>query len=141
MRRLLLVVALIAAVAAPAAGANPSVLDVSPKKVRFGTHAFGTLTDRTITLTNTGRRSVVVDVESLVMPDDFAPGQPASTCTLFENRLLAPGESCTHVVSFQPDTIFPGHRKALLGVTVEVPATGALIETHTVRLTGRAVEP
>jgi hypothetical protein len=73
------------------------------------------------------------------MPDDFSPGQPESTCTLYEDRLLAARESCTHIVGWQPEAVFPGHRTAALGVTVKDAASGATIETHRVRLSGRAV--
>jgi hypothetical protein len=84
---------------------------------------------------------VVVDVDTVVAPDDFAAGQPESTCSLPEDTLLAPGASSTHVVEFQPDRFFSGRRKAVLVVRAKDPETGAVIDSQRVRLTGRGVEP
>jgi hypothetical protein len=130
-----------AAAAAPVAGAAGSVLDISQTNVKFGKQPFGSLHFETITFTNTGTTPVLVDIETEEMPDDFSPGQPESTCPLPEDTLLAPGETCTHIVAWQPESIFPGQRSATLSVRVRDATTGAVIETRRIRLSGRAVEP
>lgn len=140
MRRLLVLLGVVAAAAAPLALADGGVVDITPTQVKFGKHAFGTVLLETIMLTNTGSSPVLVDLDTLAMPDDFSPGQPESTCTLPEDKLLAAGESCTHVVLWIPEPAFPGHRTATLGVTVRDASTGEVVEAHRIRLSGRAVE-
>jgi hypothetical protein len=141
MRRLVIFVGLVAAaVSVPAAVGANDVLDISPKQVKFGKHPFGSLLRETITLTNAGTSSVLVDVETQEMPDDFSPGQPESTCTLPEDKLLGAGESCTHVVVWQSESgVFAGHRSATLAVIVKDPTDSSVLETHTVRLSALAV--
>ena len=74
MRRLVIIVGLVAAaVAVPAAVGDSSVLDISPKQVKFGKHPFGTLLRETITLTNTGTSSVLVDIEPERCRTTFPP--------------------------------------------------------------------
>jgi hypothetical protein len=141
MRRLSAILALAVLAAAPPAVAAAGVLHVTPKHVHYGKTAFDTSRSRTITITNTGATPVLVDVDTVVAPDDFAAGQPESTCPLPEDTLLAPGASCTHVAEFQPDRFFSGLRKAVLVVRAKDPETGAVVDRQRVRLTGRGVEP
>ena len=141
MRLLLLALTVAAAATAPLALADAAVLDISPHQLKFGKHPFGSSVFETVTLTNTGSTSVLVDIETLDVPDDFSPGQPDSTCTIPEEKLLAPGESCTHIVGWLSEAIFPGRRVAFLLVTVKDAATGEVLETHRIRMTALAVEP
>ncbi len=140
MRRLLLVFA-VAAATAPVALAAGDVVDISPNQLKFGKHPFGSSVFETVTLTNTGSTAVLIDIETLDVPDDFSPGQPGSTCTIPEEKLLAPGETCTHIVGWLSEAIFPGRRVAFLLVTVKDAATGEVIETHRIRMTAMAVAP
>jgi hypothetical protein len=113
-------------------------VDLSPTSLRFGRQAFGSFTKRTFTITNTGSRTLDVSIDSRVMPDDFSPGQPESTCPLagVGVNLLLPGDSCTHTVGFQPDPFFEQPESALMSVTAR-DLSGAQVEDARVRLSGR----
>jgi hypothetical protein len=110
---------------------------VRPAEMRFGRQPFGSLSRRTVTITNTGTRTLDIAIESVVMPDDFSPGQPESTCPLagVGVSVLLPGESCTHTVAFQPDPFFAQPEQALLRLTARDLA-GSVLDTVRVRLSG-----
>ena len=147
MRRLLAnftiiwVIAAIGALAAPSALAAPRLLQVSPKQVSFGTQPVGSLTFAEVTVTNTSSMSLLVLVDAVELPDDFNFGNLAgSTCIALEGQVLAPGESCVAVVGFQPSEFFAGHwQTATLLVTARNPASGALLESVTVKVRGKGV--
>jgi hypothetical protein len=147
MRRLLTtvtvigVIAAIGALAAPTALAAPRLLQVSPKQVAFGTQPVGSLTFAGVTVTNTSSVSLLVLVDAVELPDDFNFGNLAgSTCIALEGQVLAPGESCVAVVGFQPSEFFAGHwQTATLLVTARDPASGALLQSVTVRVRGKGV--
>ena len=64
-------------------------IDLEPASLRFGRQPFGSFTKRTFTITNTGSRTAPAFDRGRVMPDDFSPGQPESTC-----RSPAWGSTC-----------------------------------------------
>jgi hypothetical protein len=62
--------------------------------------------------------------------DDISPGQPESTCPLSHTlNVLAPGQSCTHVVGFQPSEFFRDEQTAQLNIRV-FGESGEVVETH-----------
>jgi hypothetical protein len=113
-------------------------LHVSPHRLIFGRQAFGSFTKRTVTLTNKSSEALRVSIEAIA-PDDFSPGQPESTCELsFTVNALQAGESCTHVVGFQPSPFFTGPQSAELIINV-LGDGGGVLKTHRVEITGRGV--
>ena len=140
MKRAFLVVAVLAGVLAPAAAGTKPALDIDPNQVKFGKQVFGSLTVASFTITNQSQESLLVSIEQVQVGDDFSPGQPESTCTLTEERLLAPGESCTHVIVFQPSEFFEGREVATLRVSAR-DQSGAVVFSRQVRLTDTAVAP
>jgi hypothetical protein len=135
------VVAAVGALVAPTALAAPRLLQISPKQVNFGTQPVGSLTFQGVTVTNTSSMSLLVLVDAIVLPDDFNFGNiGGSTCIALEGQVLAPGESCVAVVGFQPSEFFAGRwQTATLEVTARDPASGALLQSVTVRVRGRGV--
>ena len=101
----------------------------------------GSLTFAQVTVTNTSSMSLLVLVDAIELPDDFNFGNLAgSTCIALEGQVLAPGESCVAVVGFQPSEFFAGHwQTATLLVTARNPASGALLESVTVKVRGKGV--
>lgn len=92
-----------------------------------------------MTITNTSPETLLVSLEALV-PDDFNPGQLESTCLLsYTTNVLAPGESCTHVIGFSPSSAFPGRETGELLVRV-FDENGTVRESHTVKISGTGVE-
>ena len=127
----------LAALLATAAVAAPPSVDVTPTHVHFGNQHFGTFTKQSFTVTNKSDATVMISIESIVMGDDFSPGQVESTCPLTDSSPLAPGQSCTQVVGFQPSEFFAGREAALMRVIVR-DVSGNLLETRDVKLSGRA---
>jgi hypothetical protein len=140
MRRAVLLVTLAALLAPSSATAAASLLSVSPQRVNFGTKAVGTTTFKTITVTNTSRRSLQVAVTG-GLPDDFGWG-PLSLeedlCAFSGGELLAPGDTCQVFVRFSPTEFFVqfGRQSGTLGVTAGDPSTLAVLETVVVNITG-----
>jgi hypothetical protein len=117
---------------------RPRLLDVSPSRVRFGEQPFGSFTKKTVTLTNKSSQTLHVSIDSWA-PDDISPGQPESTCPLSHTlNVLAPGESCTHVVGYQPSEFFQDEQVAQLNIRV-FAESGEVLETHEVKITGQGV--
>jgi hypothetical protein len=135
------VIAAIGALVTPTALAVPRLLQVSPRQVNFGTQPVGSLTFEGVTVTNTSSVSLLVLVDAVVLPDDFNFGNiGGSTCIALEGQVLAPGESCVAVVGFQPSEFFAGHwQTATLLATARDPASGALLESVTVKVRGKGV--
>ena len=81
-----------------------------------------------------------VSVEAGFVPDDFSPGQPESTCPLFEATTLDPGQSCTHVVGYYADPAPPflGPRRIELNVVAR-DGSGQTLATRTVIVTARGI--
>jgi hypothetical protein len=122
------------AMSATATAAKP-VLDVRPNQVRFGSQPYETLETRTVTVTNRSSNAVTLTSEA-GLPDDFSH-LIDSTCGLGD-KVLAPRESCTHVVGFRPTPFFEGVETATLVLTAR-DATGAIVDQLTVTITGRGV--
>jgi hypothetical protein len=117
---------------------QPRLLEVSPSRVRFGKQPLGSFTKETVTLTNRSSETLHVSIDSWA-PDDISPGQPESTCPLSHTlNVLAPGESCTHVVGYQPSEFFQDEQTAQLNIRVFAEA-GEVLETHQVKITGQGV--
>ena len=117
---------------------RPRLLDVTPSRVMFGRQPFGSLTKKTVTLTNTGSEALHVSIDSSA-PDDISPGQPESTCPLSHTlNVLAPAQSCTHVVAYQPSEFFQDRQTAQLNIRV-FSEGGEVLETHQVKITGQGV--
>jgi hypothetical protein len=118
---------------------GPRRLDVSPSRVRFGQQPFGSFTKKTLRLKNRSSETLHVSIDSSA-PDDISPGQPESTCPLSHTlNVLSPGQSCTHVVGFQPSEFFQDRQTAQLNIRVYSEG-GEVVETHQVKITGRGVE-
>ena len=87
-----------------------TALAVDPRRLNYGKQLFNTSVKRTVTMTNTSQRTLYLTIDSF-FPDTFSPGQPESTCPLgFQTNILGPGQSCTHVVSFDPHPAFQGRQ-------------------------------
>src|SRR5687767_14134392 len=103
MRRLFLVVVLgLVALPLGATAAN-RVLGVTPRTVHFGAKPVGSVTFKSVTVTNTSSGTISFDIDVIKDWDDFETGVLGTTCT-FSEQLLAPGESCVVVVKFTPET-------------------------------------
>lgn len=110
-------------------------LAVDPRRLNFGKQLFETSVKRTVTMTNTSQRTLYVTIDASV-PDTFSPGQPESSCPLsFQTNILAPGQSCTHVVSFDPHPAFPGRQTGELVIHAEDGFGIQLPDVH-LKLTG-----
>ena len=139
MRRALPLLALLAALLAPASAvAASSLLSVSPQKVNFGHKTVGTTTFKTITVTNTSDSSLLVHIDG-GLPDDFGWGglTPDDVCVFSPGDVLDPGESCQAFVRYSPSEFFAGRRQnGTLQVTAFDPATLEPLETTVVAITG-----
>ena len=120
--------------ATPVAPAN--VLDVDPSSVSFGDQPFETLETRSFTVTNVWSHTITLTSDA-GLPDDFSH-LIFSTCGLGD-RTLAAGESCTHVVGFRPTEYFAGLETATVVLTARDQATGTLLGTRNVEITGTGV--
>lgn len=116
---------------------GPRLLDISPRRLSFGKQPFGSLTRKTVTFTNASSETLQVTVDAWA-PDDISPGQPESTCPLGTLNVLAPGQSCTHVVAYQPSEFFQDRQTAQLNIRV-YSESGEVLETHQVKITGQGV--
>jgi hypothetical protein len=117
---------------------GPRLLDVSPNRVRFGEQLFGSFTKKTVTLANRSSQTLHVSIDAWT-PDDISPGQPESTCPLSHTlNVLAPGDSCTHVVGFHPSEVFQGRQTGQLNIRV-FAESGEVLEVHQVKITGQGV--
>lgn len=119
---------------APAVPADRPVLGIQPRHVRFGRQPFESNTLRSFEIENRSSELLVVTVEQVRVGDDFSPGQIESTCTLGDT-MLAPGQTCTHVVGFRPSEFFGGHETALMRVIARDEA-GSVLDSKDVRLSG-----
>ncbi len=136
----ILLIGVLLTAGAPSVFAAGSLLDVSPNHLRFGRQPYYSNVTKTVTITNTSSETLLVSLEALG-PDDFNPGQLESTCLLsYTTNVLAPGESCTHVIGFSPSPVFQGRETAELVVRV-LDESGAILETHTVKISGTGVAP
>jgi hypothetical protein len=113
-------------------------LAVDPRQLSFGKQPFNTSVKRSVTITNTGQRTLYVTIDAFV-PDTFSPGQPESTCSLsFMTNILSPGQSCTHVVSFDPAPAFPGRQTGELVIRGS-DALGNQVRDIHVKLSGTGI--
>jgi hypothetical protein len=134
-KRVLAILVVTFAALVPAASAAKPVLDTNPNRVRFGNQAFETFETRTLTVTNTSSQTLVLTSDA-GLPDDFSH-LIDSTCGLGD-KVLAAGESCTHVVGFRPTPFFAGRETATLVLTAR-GAAGTVVAQLTVEITGRGV--
>lgn len=73
---------------------------ISPMSVAFGNHATGTTASvRTVTISSTGQRDLVLGAVTLGGADDARFSMPSNICS---GRTLAPGSSCALTVNFSP---------------------------------------
>jgi uncharacterized repeat protein (TIGR01451 family) len=116
---------------------------IAPKSINFGSQPVGTEVLQGATITNTSGSDLLLLVEG-GLPDDFGFGLlPGSTCpALTPGDELAAGTSCDAVVRFTPSEFFAGLRQTgALTVTVRDPATGELLETRSIKVSGRGSTP
>jgi hypothetical protein len=142
MKRLILTVGVLAAVAAPTAVAEPSLLRVAPAHLNFGTRPVGTETIRSARITNQSSSPVLVTFDIVSMPDDFGFEAPGFTCPPAGGFVLAPGESCEATAAFRPTEFFAGEPEtAAVRVVASDPSTGAVLASQLLTMsgTGRAV--
>jgi hypothetical protein len=112
-----------------------NALRVDPKRLNWGRQTFETSVKRTVTMTNTSQRTLYLTIDAFV-PDTFSPGQPESTCSLsFMTNILSPGQSCTHVVSFDPHSAFLGRQTGELVIRASDGFGNQLPDVH-VKLSG-----
>jgi hypothetical protein len=117
---------------------GPRLLGVSPSRLSFGPRPFGSFTKKTVTLVNRSSQPLHVSIEAWT-PDDISPGQPESTCPLsFTLNVLSPGQSCTHVVGFQPSELSQSRQTGQLNIRV-FSESGEVLETRQVKITGRGI--
>ena len=135
--KLLVAFAAIAALVTPST-AMARTLDVDPQRVEFGKQPWNSFTKRTFRIKNVSKNPVTVAVEPGFVPDDFSPGQPESTCPLTSPTVLAPKQSCIHVVGYYADPAEPfrGRRQIDLQVVARNDK-GKKLERHTVKATAR----
>jgi len=112
------------------------VLGVDPSSVSFGDRPFNTFETRSFTVTNVWSHTIQLTSDP-GLPDDFSH-LIDSTCGIGD-RTLAAGESCTHVVGFRPTEYFAGLETANVWLTARDQATGTLLMTRTVEITGTGV--
>lgn len=144
MRGIVAVAAAVAALVAtaPTAFAGPGLLKIGPKQIDFGARLVGTENYEGATVTNKSRSDVLLHVSSNLW-DDFGFGlMPGSTCPALGPEVLEARQSCRAVVRFSPTEFFAGiEQPGLLTVTATDPATGALLETREVPVSGRGALP
>ena len=126
---------------APPALASP--LLASPSRLTLSTPV-GTTTQATLTFTNTSSRAVELTGAFLTYKPFLAPGQQGqlnalsfftADCGL---RVLAPGESCSYTVSFQPgvlDDPDPDPGTAFRGRIVQETDQGSVVVIFTATAT------
>jgi hypothetical protein len=137
MKRLILTLALLGAVAAPTAVAGPSILRLAPAKFNFGTRPVGTENIKSALLTNTSASPVLVTFDILSMPDDFGFEAPGLTCPPAGGFVLAPSESCVATAAFRPSEFFAGlHQTAAVAIVASDPSTGAVLDSETLTMSG-----
>ena len=111
------------------------VLDVDPHSVKFGRQPFDTFETRTFRVKNTTEHTITL-TSSAGLPDDFSH-LIFSTCGLGD-KVLAPRESCTHVIGFRPTLYFAGLERATVLLEARGPS-GLLWQERLVEITGRGV--
>lgn len=119
-----------AAAALSGTGVNPAALTITPSPHGFGTHATGTTTAQTFTVTNTGAVPSGTIATSVAGTD---PGQFTKSADNCHGQTLAAGASCTVSGAFAPTT--------LGGKSASLSATAAPGGTATTSLTGTGITP
>ena len=108
MRRVILLLAvLLFFFSAPqVAAASPTVKIRLDGGTNFGSHAVGTTTARTVTITNTGSSTVYVGTIGVSSNDGafLYDNSGTNTCHSGVGPYLEPGESCSYVILFSPQT-------------------------------------
>ena len=143
MKRSLLVAMLVVAtgMALPvSASADARVLGVTPRTANFGAKAEGSVTFKSVTITNTSSEAITLDLVVTKDWDDFETGVLGTTCT-FTGQLLAPGESCVVVVSFTPSLAggFEGLKQDhTLLATATDPVSGEVLDSVEIFFVGKA---
>src|SRR5262245_30012486 len=140
MQRALVLFATAVALTVPgAASAAQPAVKVRPAEVRYGSQPFESFTKKSFEIENRSSDWLRITLESVVMPDDFSPGQtPDSTCELGDTW-LAPHETCVHVVGFRPTPFFAGTETAEIRVTAHDEAETLRFE-QIVGLVGQGVD-
>ena len=100
------------------------VLGVTPRTVHFGAKPEGSVTFKSVTVTNTSSEAITLDIVVTKDWDDFETGVLGTTCT-FTDQVLAAGESCDVVVSFTP-SLAGGFEKLKQDQTLLATATDSL---------------
>jgi hypothetical protein len=137
MKRLVWVVAMLAAVAAPSAGAEAPVLSIAPAHLSFGTRLVGTETIRSAWITNRSSSPVLVTFDVVSMPDDFGFEAPGFTCPPAGGFVLGPGENCIATAAYRPTEFFAGELEtASVRVVASDPSTGAEIASELLTMSG-----
>ena len=137
MKRLILSLAMVTAVAAPTAVAHPPILRVAPPSLNFGTRAVGTETIRSALITNGSASPIFMTFDMVSMPDDFGFEAPGFTCPPAGGIVLAPGESCVATAAFRPSEFFAGEPQAAsVQVVASDPSTGAALASLLLTMTG-----
>lgn len=111
-----------------------------PTSIDFGKKQVGGEYYKRTRITNTSGQPVLLKVEA-GLPDDFHFGLlPGNTCPVLDPALLQPRESCYAVVGFTPSEFFAGWlaEGQVLAHSYD-PATGALLETYIIPVSGMAV--
>jgi len=118
--------------------APPSILQVSPSLVHFGTKQIGTFTLRGARITNTSSQTINLIVTNSSLPDDFSFGiLPGSTAPVFEPEAFEPGQSCRAVVGFRPSEFWAGQQQfAQLLARATDPVTNEVLEEVLIDFTG-----
>jgi hypothetical protein len=140
MKRVICAVAVLAAVAIPAASADPPVIQLAPAHLSFGTRPVGTETIKSARLTNRSDSPVLITFDIVSMPDDYGFEAPGFTCPPAGGFVLAPGESCEATAAYRPTEFFAGTTEtAAVDIVASDPATGTVLaaETLTMKGTGR----
>jgi hypothetical protein len=122
------------------APASTNVLRVTPGNDNFGAKPLGSVTFKSITVTNTSAETIDLVINVTREWDDFTFGSlPGSTCPVYEPAPLAPGESCALVVGFWPSETFLGLKQdQIFLATATDPITHELLDTAEFVFFGRA---
>src|SRR5262245_53235350 len=138
-RALFLFAAAVALTVPGAASAAGPALKLRPAEVRYGSQPFESFTKKSFEIENRTSEWLRITLESVVMPDDFSPGQtPDSTCELGDTW-LAPQETCVHVIGFRPTPFFAGTETAQMRVSAHDEAETLRFE-QIVGLVGAGVD-
>jgi hypothetical protein len=109
------------------------VASVSPTSIAFGNQVAGTTSSpHTVTVANTGNANLVIGAGGVTLTDTTDFHISSDTCASSSPTTLAPGSSCTFVVTFSPTSV------RTFSATIDI-ADNAAGTPQTVSVTGSGI--